>query len=617
MRRPIGAFWNEEKSSFTVWAPLVSKVELEIHSEKAGTRVLPMQSEPYGYWYTEITDVRPGDRYGYKLDDSQVYPDPASRSQPDGVQGLSEIITSHSYAWNDAFWQGRPLSEMIIYELHIGTFTPEGTFESAIGKLDYLLELGINTIELMPIAQFPGSRNWGYDGVFPFATQNSYGGANGLKQLVDACHQKGIAVFLDVVYNHIGPEGSYLHYYGPYFSTKYTPVWGHPFNFDEPHSDEVRNYFIENALMWFEECHIDALRMDATDHILDFGSKHFMMELSEEIQALKEKTGKQFLLVAERDLNDVTVLRPLDQYGYSFDGQWLDNFHHALRALATNDRSHYYADFGDITHLQKAFEHSYVYNGNYSHYRKRTHGVSAQAYDYNRFVVFSQNHDQVGNRLLSDRLSTQVSPEMLRVIAGTYLLSPYVPLLFMGEEYGETNPFYFFISHNDLELIQAVREGRKKEFMGFQKEGMEYLDPQSEETFRQSKLSWNYQEAGHKLLWDYYRKLIAIRKSQPAFQNFSRSGTKCWVEKDCVLIWQHQALDPQDCTVLCMANFGKSATEITLPTGDWKPLLNSQTATQKDFVGQETGTDMRALSLPPESFHVFECQVSSPQNSVR
>jgi maltooligosyltrehalose trehalohydrolase len=618
MRKPVGAFWTDGKGSFTVWAPLVAKVELELHPNGSGedVRVLPMHPEEYGYWNLEVENVQIGNRYGYKLDGSQAYPDPASRSQRDGVQGLSEVIDGNAYSWNDALWKGLPLTEMIIYELHVGTFTPEGTFEAIIGKLDYLLELGINTIELMPVAQFSGTRNWGYDGVFPFATQNSYGGVSGLKRLVDACHQKGIAVFLDVVYNHIGPEGSCLHHYGPYFSTRYSPVWGHPFNFDESYSDEVRNYFIENALMWFEECHIDALRMDATDHILDFGSKHFLMELSEEVQALEQRTGRNCLLVAERDLNDVTVLRPLDQYGYGFDGQWLDNFHHALHTLATNDRSHYYADFGDLSHLQRSFEHTYVYNGTYSHYRKRTHGVPAQEYDYSRFVVFAQNHDQVGNRLLSDRLSTQVSHQMLKVIAGTYLLSPYIPLLFMGEEYGETNPFYFFISHDSLELIQAVREGRKREFMGFQKEGMEYLDPQSEETFNQSKLLWNYQEGEHNALWNYYRQLISIRKSQPAFRNFARESVHCWVEKDAMLLWSHKPVSPDDPVVLCIANFGKSANEITLPKGEWKPVLNSQAANQETSPDAVVVSGQSLLSLAPESFHVFTCSHASQQNLI-
>ncbi|MDJ1469844.1 malto-oligosyltrehalose trehalohydrolase [Xanthocytophaga flava] len=612
MRKPIGAFWNNGKSSFTVWAPLVSKVELEITSsnQEIGKRILPMKSEDFGYWTLEVEDVTIGDRYGYKLDDSQAYPDPASRSQPGGVQELSEVIASQSFEWNDQQWKGRPLSEMIIYELHVGTFTTEGTFDAIIEKLDYLLELGVNTIELMPVAQFSGNRNWGYDGVFPFAAQNSYGGPEGLKRLVDACHQKGIAVFLDVVYNHIGPEGSCMHHYGPYFSTKYTPVWGHPFNFDEPYSDEVRNYFIENALMWFDECHIDALRLDATDHILDFGSKHFLMELSEEVKALKERNRKQYVLVAERDLNDVTVLRSFDQCGYEFDGQWLDNFHHALRTLATNDRGHYYADFGEITHLQKAFEQTYVYNGTYSNYRKRTHGVSAQAYDYSRFVVFSQNHDQVGNRLLSDRLSTQVSFDMLKVVAGTYLLSPYVPLLFMGEEYAETNPFYYFISHYDLELIQAVREGRKKEFMGFQKEGMEYLDPQSEDTFLQSKLSWKYQEGEHLEMWNYYRKLIQIRKSHPVFRNFNRENVKSWIDKDAVLLWSQDPITPEDCVLLCIANFGKSINEIALPEGTWELVLDSQLFGREDTDGISL-TDPVTVSLPAESFLVYQCDLSN------
>ncbi len=598
MRKFVGAKLDQGKASFTVWAPLVSKVELELTGDN-DKQIISMHSEEYGYWHAQVDNMQAGQRYGFKLDDSQAYPDPASRSQPDGVFGLSALTALDAYQWQDAQWTGKPLSEMIIYELHVGTFTPEGTFEAVIDKLDYLLELGVNTIELMPVAQFSGNRNWGYDGVFPYAVQHSYGGPDGLKKLVDACHQKGIAVFLDVIYNHIGPEGSCMHHYGPYFSSKYMPVWGHPFNFDEPHSDQVRNYFIGNALMWFEEYHIDALRLDATDHILDFSAKHFLAELSEHVQQLRAQSGKSYLLVAERDLNDTTVFRPLEQGGYGFDGQWLDNFHHALRTLATQDRSHYYADYGSIKQLQKAFVNSYVYNGTYSHYRKRTHGVSVDAFSYDRFVAFSQNHDQVGNRLLSDRLSTQVSPAMLRVVAGTYLLSPYVPLLFMGEEYGETNPFYFFIHHSDLELIQAVREGRKREFMGFQREGLEYQDPQSEETFLQSKLSWDLQAEGRQSLFHYYQQLIQIRKTKEAFANFSRQSLNCWIEKDAVLLWTRQPMQADNPVILCVANFGKSSNAVQLPAGNWQQIAGSQ---EHEFALE----DLPILNLPAESFWVFE-----------
>lgn len=615
MRRPIGAFWNNGTASFTVWAPLVNKVELELVAadQQSNRQILPMKADQQGYWTLEVKSVQPGYRYGYKLDGSHAYPDPASRSQPSGVHQISEIVDNFNFPWTDQNWKGLPLREMIIYELHVGTFTPEGTFEGVIGKLDYLLELGINAIELMPVAQFPDGRNWGYDGVYPFAAQNSYGGVYGLKKLVNACHEKGIAVFLDVVYNHLGPEGCYLHVFGPYFTKKYSPMWGQPLNYDDAYSDEVRNYFIQNTLMWLDECHIDALRFDATDHILDFGSKHFLMELSEEVQQLKQKNNREYVLVAERDLNDTVVIRSLDQCGYSFDGLWLDNFHHALQGLVTNDRGHYYADFGDLEHLQKGFEHSFVYNGNYSTFRKRTHGVPADDFSYDRFIVFAQNHDQIGNRLLSDRLTTMVSTEMLKVVAGAYLLSPYIPLLFMGEEYGETNPFYFFVSHTDLELIQAVREGRKREFQGFQKEGFEYLDPQSEDTFHKSRLSWNYQEGDHKILWNYYRRLIAIRKSQPAFRNFARESVKCWIEKNAVLLWTHEAAQPDAPDLLCMANFGKSANAITLPKGNWELVLDSQATDQENFTDEQTALN-QPVNMAPESFLVYQCPPASRHN---
>ena len=598
MTQSVGAFFKDGKAVFTVWVPLLPKVELELQSG-GQTRTLPMHRDDWGYWTAHVDGVQPGDRYGYRLDDSRPYPDPASRSQPDGVQALSEI-TSLDFGWTDAGWRGLPMNELVLYELHVGTFTAEGTFDGVIEKLDYLQELGITAIEIMPVAQFPGTRNWGYDGVFPYAVQHSYGGATGLKTLVDACHRRGIAVFLDVVYNHIGPEGNHFHHYGPYFSKKSTPVWGEPFNFDDAHCDQVRHFFIQNALMWLGEFHIDGLRLDATDHIWDSGAKHFLRELAEETEKLRQKNQRGYLLVGESDLNDPKIIRPVEQHGYGLSGQWLDNFHHAIHSLATGDRGHYYADFGELHHLHKAFGQVFVYNGTYSEYRKKTFGTTADGFPCDRFVVFSQNHDQVGNRLLSDRLSAQVSHEMLRVIAGTCILSPYVPLLFMGEEYGETNPFYYFISHGDLELIESVREGRKKEFLGFQKEGFEYLDPQSEETFRKSMPSWEYAETGRQQLREFYRELIHIRKSQPAFRNADRSGKTAWMEHGKALVWEQQAAQPGGPGVGCIANFAKSVAEVNLPAGrTYTWLLHSQSFPETP---SSTGNP---VSVPPECFLVY------------
>ena len=610
MRLSIGASLNGSQATFTVWAPLSLKVVLELKRDngRPAPEFIPMRQEERGYWRIAADNVRIGDRYGFCLDDSHAYPDPASRWQPDGVHGISAVADGQSYHWQDAGWRGIPLRDTVVYELHVGTFTPEGTFEAVIGKLDHLVDLGVNTLEIMPVAQFPGGRNWGYDGVYPFAVQDTYGGADGLKTLVDACHQRGVAVCLDVVYNHMGPEGCYLSVFGPYFAKKYDTLWGRPLNYDDAYSDEVRNYFIQNALMWLDEFHIDALRLDATDHILDISSKHFLTELGEEVRKLERKNGRPYVLVAERDLNDLAVLQPLDQNGHGFDGQWLDNFHHALHVAATGDQSHYYADYNGLEHLSKAMQRSYVYDGQYSPMRKRTHGVPVGDHGFDRFVAFAQNHDQVGNRLLSDRLSAMVSPPMLRVVAGTYLLSPHVPLLFMGEEYGETNPFHYFVSHTDHDLIQAVREGRRKEFEGFHQEGTAYKDPQSQETFEQSKLSWDLDAPGRRDLLNFYRRLIVLRKSESACRNFARDSVRSWTEHN-VLLWTHAAASPSGQALLCVANFGQSQQPVTLPDGEWQPVLDSQSVDTESFTGQDCPA-CGSIEVIAEAFLVFRAAVA-------
>ena len=452
-----------------------------------------MQALEFGYWQTWVANVKPGTRYKFALQDGPERPDPASMHQPMGVHEASEVVDHHAFAWTDSSWPGLPLEQYIIYELHTGTFTPQHTFEGIIQKLDYLVDLGITAIELMPVAAFPGSRNWGYDGVYPFAVQESYGGPEGLKKLVNACHVKGLAVVLDVVYNHMGPEGNYLNDFGPYFTGKYNTPWGKALNFDDAGCDGTRNFFIQNALMWFREYHIDALRLDAVHAIIDLSAKHFLLELAEAVNELSLETGRKFYLIAESDLNDVQVINPPAKGGFGMDAQWCDDFHHALHALTTGETDGYYEDFGKLEDLEKVFNEAFVYSGIYSAHRKKTFGSNASQHPARQFVVCMQNHDQVGNRMLGERLPALVSFPMLKLAAAAYLLSPYLPMLFMGEEYGETNPFLYFISHTDPELVKAVQEGRKKEFKAFKWAG-NIPDPQSEETFLSSCLSWNYHE---------------------------------------------------------------------------------------------------------------------------
>ena len=504
---------GNELYEFTVWAPLPNSVSLKIVSPYKKT--IPMERNLWGYWKTIIGYPPQNISYYYRLDDEKDRPDPASHYQPEGVHGPSMVV-NHSFGWEDKSWTGIDLSEMVIYELHVGTFTPDGTFDAIIPRLDELRDIGINALEIMPIAQFPGERNWGYDGVQPYAVQHSYGGPEGFKRLINACHKKGISIILDVVYNHLGPEGNYLRDFGPYFTDKYKTPWGDAVNFDDKYSNEVRRFFIENAIHWFSHYHVDALRLDAIHAIFDMGAKHFLHELSERVEEFSQNEGRKFYLIAESDVNDFRVVIPGKSGGYGIDGMWCDDFHHSLHTLLTAEDKGYYIDFGKVEHLAKSIREGFVYSGGYSQFRKKNHGNSSKDILAKQMVVFSQNHDQIGNRMLGERLSALVSFEATKLAAGTMLFSPYIPLLFMGEEYGDNTPFLYFVSHCDPALIEAVRQGRKKEFgeFGWKEEPP---DPQNIETFRKSKLNWQKRNEGnHKVLMDFYKNLITWRRTTPA-----------------------------------------------------------------------------------------------------
>lgn len=514
---PLGALLQDNgKCTFTVWAPECNSVSLI--SEALPEVTWPMEKSELGYWSVTTDDVTPGMQYWFKLDNELRLPDPASRRQPNGVHGPSQVV-SNKFSWTDDHWQGLEPAEMIIYELHTGTFTTAGDFQGIISTLDYLQSLGITAIEIMPIAQFPGHHNWGYDGVFPFAVHKDYGTPEDLKALVNAAHQHGIAVILDVVYNHLGPEGNYLAGFGPYFTDKYKASWSNAINFDGPWCDGVRNYFIQNALMWLDEYHIDALRLDAVHAIYDNSARHIMEELTEQVRLLEHRLQKRKVLIAEFDLNNPRYITPVEKGGYGMDAQWVDEFHHALHAVITGEQNGYYEDFGKLEMVAMSLQHSYVYTGQYSKHRKRNFGAEPKYTNYNQCIAFVQNHDQIGNRLLGDRLTTTLPAEALKLAAVALFLSPHIPLLFMGEEYGEKNPFLYFTSHSEPELIAQLREGRRNEFAHFNWEG-EVPDPQSEEVFNSSKLTWKLDAVPG--LFNFYQHLIAFRKDRPAMQNFRR-----------------------------------------------------------------------------------------------
>ncbi|MEW6570828.1 MAG: malto-oligosyltrehalose trehalohydrolase [Nitrospirota bacterium] len=570
----VGAYYTGDgKCGFSVWAPFRERIAVKIVSPEE--KIIPMEKDKRGYWKISTEGVYPDALYFYYLDGEIERPDPASHWQPQGVHGPSQVVDHNAFNWEDNNWRGIPLSEMIMYELHVGTFTPEGTFNAIIGRLQDIITLGINSIEIMPIAQFPGERNWGYDGAHLFAVQNSYGGPVGLKKLINECHKNEIAVILDVVYNHFGPEGNCLHDFGPYFTEKYRTPWGMAVNFDDAYSNEVRNFFIENALHWFKNYHIDALRLDAIHGISDMSARPFLQELADRVQEFSQTEGRKYYLIAESDLNDSKVTRPRELSGFGFDAQWCDDFHHSLHSLVTGEDSGYYADFGRTSHLKKSLKEGYVYSGQYSLYRKRNHGNSSKDLPASQFIVFSQNHDQIGNRMLGERLTSLVSFESLKLVAASVILSPFMPLLFMGEEYGENAPFLYFVSHSDADLVTAVREGRKKEFKAFGWK-TEPPDPQGEETFEKSKIQWEKRKSGyHKTMLNFYKYLISLRRIEPALSHLDKDNLDVNGFEEEKLLTIHRWKD--DSHVFFILNFDKYDRRLRVPVteGEWEKILDS------------------------------------------
>jgi maltooligosyltrehalose trehalohydrolase len=503
--------------------------------------------------------------------------DPASRFQPEGVHGPSEVVDS-GFAWTDQGWSGIPLEQYVLYELHVGTFTRHGTFDAIIPRIRELRDLGITAIELMPVAQFPGKRNWGYDGVYPFAVQNSYGGPAALKRLINACHLEGMAVVLDVVYNHLGPEGNYLADFAPYFADFYRTPWGPALNFDGPQSDHVRRYFIENALQWIAEFHVDALRLDAVHTIVDLSARPFLEELSAVIHAKAKQLNRQVFLIAESNRNDERVLRPREAGGLGLDAVWNDDFHHAVHVMLTGEQNGYYQDFSRTGDLARAFRKGFVYEGQYSRYRQRRQGTSSQPISARRFIVFAQNHDQVGNRPAGGRLSQLVSFEQLKLGAAAVLFSPYVPLLFMGEEYAEPAPFSYFVSHGDPALVESVRSGRRTYLARFAW-GEEMADPQDERTFLGSILNWELRtEVHHRLLRNFYQELLRLRRDLPALSRLDKETLEVVEFEDAKAIFLRRWNASSH--VLAVLHFNDEVSHIALPVpaGSWKRMLDSAEA---------------------------------------
>jgi maltooligosyltrehalose trehalohydrolase len=581
---------------FTVWAPKAETVAVKI-----GQKMYPMQGpSERGWWSVAVEDAGPGTDYGFVLDDdAQAWPDPRSQWQPYGVHGASRVYDQTAFVWNDAGWRAPALSSGVIYELHVGTFTPKGTFDSAIERLDYLVELGITHVELMPVAAFPGERGWGYDGAALFAVYAGYGGPDGLKRLVDACHARGLAVLLDVVYNHFGPVGNYSGKFGPYLTDRHHTPWGGAINFDDWGSDEVRRFFCDNALMWMRDYHMDGLRLDAVHEIFDRSATHFLEQLSIEVKELSEELGRPLVLIAESDLNDPRIVKTWEVGGYGMDAQWSDDFHHALFTVLTEEGAEkgYYADFGTMAKLAKALTKVFVQDGTaYSVYRGRRHGRVVEGLSPQQFVGFIQNHDQVGNRAIGDRVVEAVGMDRAKVAAGLVLTAPFLPMIFEGEEYAASTPFQYFADHEDPEMAKAVKEGRRGEFAAFGWNPAEIPDPENVETFERSKLNWNeVHEGRHEEMFQWYRGLIALRRGSASLNNGEPGQTK--VTFDGEKNWLVMERGPV--TVVC--NLGDERMEFENPKH-----LQLVMASRADVKATKS-----AVKLPPNTLAILSTERTS------
>ncbi len=582
---------------FRVWAPERRRVDVVLPGTPGGRRV-PMQRREGGWWAGTVSGAGPGTDYAFSIDNGPPLPDPRSPFQPSGIHGPSRVVDHGAFAWGDGGWRGLPLPGSVLYECHTGTFSPEGTFDGAIGRLEHVAALGADAIELMPVAEFSGDRGWGYDGVDLFAPHHAYGGPDGLKRLIDAAHARGLGVVMDVVYNHLGPAGDYLPQFGPYFSERHQTNWGPGVNFDGPDSDEVRRFVIDNALMWLRDYHCDGLRLDAVHAIADDSATHILEQLAAEVGALAAHLGRPLFLVAESDLNNPVFVRSTGAGGYGLDAAWADEWHHALHATLTGDRSGYYEDFGPLPLLAKALRQAWVYDGIYSPHRRRVHGRPPAGLAGSQFVVFTQNHDQVGNRAAGERTAALMSDGRLRVAAALLLTSPFVPLLFQGEEWGASTPFQYFTSHADPELGRAVSEGRRAEFAAFGWAPEDVPDPQDPATFDRSRLDWaELDKERHASLLAWYRELIALRRRVPALTDprLGRVHPECDADLGRLILRRGP--------VVVAANLGTGTW--TCPAERTAGLLAASDAA----VGLTDG----GLVLPPDTVAILDGATASPE----
>ena len=569
-----------------VWAPLAERVELVL-----GDRSVAMQRDDDGWWSARNYRLSHGEDYQFRLD-GDVLPDPRSPWQPAGVHGLSRHVDHCRFGWTDKHWQARPLASAVLYELHIGTFTPEGTFDAAIDRLEHLVNLGVTHVEILPVAEFLGDYGWGYDGVFPFAPHHAYGGPEALKRLVNACHQRGLGILLDVVYNHLGPSGNYLPRFGPYFSQQHHTPWGEALNFDGPDSDEVRQFFVDNALMWLRDYHFDGLRLDAVHAIVDSSAVHILEELATAVDELKAQLGRHLVLIAESDLNDPRVVRSWELGGFGLDAQWSDDIHHALHTVLTGEREGYYADFGSLTDLATALTRPYVYAGKYSPHRRRRHGRPPINLLASRFVAYLQNHDQLGNRARGDRVCHLVSTERVKIGAALMLLAPYVPLLFQGEEWAASAPFQYFVDFgSEPELCRAVVAGRQSEFRAFGWRPEDIPDPADRETFLRSKLDWSeLARTEHSEMLEWHCRLIELRRRVAPLT----TARLDYVSTDCSETEQWLRIERGPVTIIC--NFARERRMVPVKPGrDYHVLLSSRPMQPSNGF----------MLMPPETVAVF------------
>ncbi|MDQ2925668.1 MAG: malto-oligosyltrehalose trehalohydrolase [Acidobacteriota bacterium] len=565
---------------FGLWAPRAEKMAL-----KLGDRVLPMEGpNKRGWWSLEVDGAGYGDDYAFLIDDDPtLYPDPRSNAQTNGVHGMSRLYDHSTFEWHDQLWRGSPKTGAVFYEVHVGTFSQEGTFDGAIPHLDYLADLGITHVELMPVAEFAGERGWGYDGVALFATHEPYGGPDGLKRFVDACHARSLSVVLDLVFNHFGPVGSYADKFAPYLTDKHRTPWGEAVNLDEGGSDEVRRFFCDNALMWLRDYHCDGLRFDAVHEFYDRSAVHFIEQISAEVERLSATVGKEFFLIAESDLNDPRVVRPLEARGYGMDAQWSDDFHHSLfTILYTKEPGRgYYDDFGTMADLHKALQHAYVYDGRYSTYRKHKHGRPVEGLSAHHFIHFDQNHDQVGNRAMGERLEHLCGLDAAKVAIGIVLMAPYLPMLFMGEEFAASSPFLYFADHEDDEMRKRVADGRKRDFALFF--GDEVPNPEDVETFKKSKLNWEeIGEGKHAEMLAWTKALIKLRRSTAALNDGDMHHLLVSTDGP------RKTLTMQREEVRIVANFGEQMSSLYLLEGEEVRLVSRE----------NVGAKGKAIELP-------------------